>query len=61
MLDADGFGAFEENGIFDSETAERLRANVLAAGNTRPPEDAYLAFRGRMPSVEALLERRGLN
>ena len=61
MLDADGFGAFEENGVFDPETAEKLRANVLAAGNTRPPEEAYLAFRGRLPSVETLLERRGLN
>ncbi|WP_237476620.1 M3 family metallopeptidase [Lichenibacterium dinghuense] len=61
MLDADGFGAFEENGVFDPATAERLRANVLAAGNTRPPEEAYLAFRGRVPSVDTLLERRGLN
>ena len=46
MLDADGFGAFEENGIFDPATAESLRRNVLAAGNTRPPEEAYIAFRG---------------
>lgn len=61
MLDADGFGAFEENGVFDPATAEKLRADVLAAGNTRPPEEAYMAFRGRMPSVETLLERRGLN
>ena len=60
MLDADGFGAFEERGIFDAETAEKLRVNVLSAGNLRPPEEAYLAFRGRMPSVETLLERRGL-
>lgn len=61
MLDADGFGAFEEKGVFDPETAERLRANVLAAGNRRTPEEAYLAFRGRLPSVETLLARRGLN
>jgi peptidyl-dipeptidase Dcp len=61
MLDADGFGAFEENGVFDLKTAEKLRANVLAAGNRRTPEEAYLAFRGRMPSVDTLLERRGLN
>ena len=61
MLDADGFGAFEENGVFDHDTAERLRVDVLAAGNIRPPEEAYLAFRGRMPSVDTLLERRGLS
>ena len=60
MLDADGFGAFEENGVFDPATAERLRANVLAAGNLREPEEAYLAFRGRLPSVDTLLARRGL-
>ncbi|MBE7220389.1 MAG: M3 family metallopeptidase, partial [Caulobacteraceae bacterium] len=60
MLDADGFGAFEENGVFDADTAERLRAHVLAAGNIRPPEEAYMAFRGRMPGVDTLLRRRGL-
>ena len=60
MLDADGFGAFEEDGVFDPATAERLRRHVLAAGNRRPPDEAYVAFRGRMPSVETLLEKRGL-
>ena len=61
MLDADGFGAFEEAGIFDPATAERLRRHVLAAGNSHPPEQAYMAFRGRMPSLDTLLERRGLS
>ena len=61
MLDADGFKAFEEAGVFDPDTAERLRVNVLAAGNLRPPEEAYMAFRGRMPSVETLLAQRGLD
>ncbi len=61
VLDADGFGAFEEAGdIFDAETAERLRRYVLSAGDTREPADAYKLFRGRMPSVGTLLERRGL-
>ena len=60
MLDADGFRAFEENGVFDSAVAERLRHNVLAAGNRQTPEEAYLAFRGRLPSVDTLLEKRGL-
>ncbi|HEX4765799.1 MAG TPA: M3 family metallopeptidase [Lichenihabitans sp.] len=61
MLDADGFGAFEEGGdVFDAGVAERLRENVLAAGNRRTPEEAYTAFRGRLPSVETLLEKRGL-
>jgi peptidyl-dipeptidase Dcp len=61
VLDADGFGAFEEAGdIFDPETAERLRRFVLSAGDTREPAEAYRLFRGRMPSVETLLEKRGL-
>ena len=61
VLDADGFGAFEEAGdIFDADTAERLRRYVLSAGDTREPAEAYTLFRGRMPSVDTLLEKRGL-
>ena len=61
VLDADGFAAFEETGdIYDAETAERLYRYVLSAGDTREPEEAYRLFRGRMPSVETLLEKRGL-
>ena len=61
VLDADGFGAFEEAGdVFDPEVAERLRRFVLAAGDTREPAEAYQLFRGRMPSVDTLLEKRGL-
>lgn len=61
VLDADGFAAFEESGdIFEPELAERLREHIYAAGFTRDPEEAYLAFRGRIPSPEALLKNRGL-
>ncbi len=61
VLDADGFDAFTEAGdIFDPATAKRLRDHVYAAGNTADPEAAYLAFRGRPPSPEALLKKRGL-
>jgi peptidyl-dipeptidase Dcp len=61
MLDADGFHAFEEAGdIFDAATARRLRDYVYSAGNLRDPEEAYRAFRGRLPSVDALLKGRGL-
>jgi peptidyl-dipeptidase Dcp len=61
VLDADAFAAFEEAGdIFDAETAERLKRFVYAAGGSRKEEDAYLAFRGRMPSVDGLLRKRGL-
>jgi peptidyl-dipeptidase Dcp len=61
VLDADAFSAFEETGdIFDSQTAKRLHDFVYAAGNLRDPKDAYLAFRGKLPGVEALLDKRGL-
>ncbi|MDB5597214.1 MAG: peptidase [Hyphomicrobiales bacterium] len=62
VLDADAFSAFEETGdIFDPATAARLRDFVYAAGNLRDPKDAYLAFRGKLPGVEPLLETRGLS
>ena len=61
VLDADGFDAFKEAGdIFDPATAKRLRDHVYAAGNTADAEAAYVAFRGRAPSPEALLKKRGL-
>ena len=60
VLDNDGFAAFTEAGdIFDPELARSLRENVLAAGNTIPAMDAFVAFRGREPSVEPLLRSRG--
>ena len=61
VLDADAFAAFEEAGdIFDSATARKLRDNIYAAGGSREPEAAYIAFRGRLPTPDALLARRGL-
>lgn len=61
VLDADGFAAFTEAGdIFDRDTARRLEQYVYAAGDLRDPEEAYIAFRGRLPSPDALLEQRGL-
>ncbi|MBN9058057.1 MAG: peptidase M3, partial [Rhizobiales bacterium] len=61
VLDADGFGAFEEAGdIFAPEVAVKLRDYVYAAGNRRKPEEAYRAFRGRDPEPSALLKKRGL-
>lgn len=60
VLDADGFAAFEEAGDpFDPGLAARLRA-VFEAGDTRPPMELYIAFRGRAPRLEALLRKRGL-
>jgi peptidyl-dipeptidase Dcp len=62
VLDADAFQAFLDNGdIFDPATAKNLHAYIYGAGGTRRGRDAYLAFRGRLPSVEGLLRQRGLS
>jgi peptidyl-dipeptidase Dcp len=61
VLDADAFQAFKEKGIFDQETARSFRKNVLEPAGTREAMDMYRDFRGREPTVEPLLEKRGLN
>ncbi len=60
VLDADAFQAFKETSLFDRETAERFRREVLSRGNTKPGMELYRNFRGRDPSIGPLLERRGL-
>jgi peptidyl-dipeptidase Dcp len=61
VLDADAFAAFEETGdIFDPATASSLRRHVYAAGGSRDPAELYVAFRGRLPTPDALLKQRGL-
>lgn len=61
VLDADAFSAFEESGDpFNPELAARLRENIYSAGGSRDPEALYTAFRGKMPSPEAMMAKRGL-
>ncbi len=60
VLDADAFAAFKENGIFDKETANKFRVNILERGNTEDPMQLYINFRGKEPSIDALLERNGV-
>ena len=61
VMDADAFAAFEEaGGPFDAERAKALEAHILSTGGSRDAEELYLAFRGRLPGVEALLKGRGL-
>ena len=59
QLDADGFEAFKENGLFDKATAEAFRSNVLSKGGTAKPMELYKNFRGREPKIDALLRRKG--
>jgi peptidyl-dipeptidase Dcp len=61
VLDADAFAAFEEaQDIFHPATAKRLRDHIYAAGGSRDPAELYTDFRGRLPTPDALLRRRGL-
>ncbi len=60
VLDADGFEAFREKGIFDQATAQSFRSNILEKGGTVEPMQLYREFRGREPDVEPLLKNRGL-
>jgi peptidyl-dipeptidase Dcp len=60
VLDADAFEAFRETGdVFDPATAKRLRDDILSTGGSRDPAELYKAFRGRLPTVDALLRKRG--
>jgi len=60
VLDADAFKHFEETGIFNQETAESFRKNILEKGGTEKPLNLYINFRGKEPTIDALLERSGL-
>lgn len=61
VLDADAFNAFEEAGDpFDAEVAARLHRHIYAVGGSVPPQQAYTAFRGRLPALGPLLSKRGL-
>jgi peptidyl-dipeptidase Dcp len=61
VMDADAFRAFEEAGdIFDAALSRRLYEHIYSAGGKQDPAEAYRAFRGRLPTPQALLEKRGL-
>ena len=60
VLDADGFELFAEKGIFDKETADAFRINILEAGGSEDPMTLYKQFRGQEPNPDALLRNRGL-
>ncbi len=61
VLDADAFEAFEETGDpFNPALAEKLKTHIYAAGGTADPEMLYTAFRGKMPSPDAMMRGRGL-
>ena len=60
VLDTDAFDAFEKNGIFDAQTAQAFRSNILEKGDSQDPMKLYRQFRGADPNPESLLRNRGL-
>jgi peptidyl-dipeptidase Dcp len=60
VLDADAFQAFKEHGLFDKKTANDFRTKLLEKGKTEDPMKLYKDFRGKEPSIDALLIKRGM-
>ena len=60
VLDADAFALFKEKGIFNPEVAASLREHVLSRGGTEHPMTLYKRFRGKAPTIDALLIRNGI-
>lgn len=60
VLDADAFSLFQETGIFNTETSQRFRDEVLSKGGTDHPMTLYRNFRGQEPTIKALLKRNGI-
>ena len=59
MLEADAFELFEQNGIFDPETAAKFKTTILESGDTEDPMVLFVRFRGHEPDAHALLRLRG--
>lgn len=60
VLDADAYSVFKKNGIFDKKTAESFKNNILVKGGTEHPMTLYKRFRGQEPTIDALLQRNGI-
>lgn len=61
VLDADAFGRFKTEGLLSRKVGQEFKERLLSQGNSRDPMDLFVAFRGRKPTVDALLERQGLS
>ena len=60
VLSADAYSLFEENGILNPDVGARFRSEILAMGGSRDAMQSFAAFRGREPSIDALLRHNGL-
>jgi oligopeptidase A len=60
LLSADAWSAFEVEGVFNADTGQRYLHNILEVGGSRDAMDSFMAFRGREPSIDALLRHQGM-
>ena len=60
VLSADAYSLFEEHGVLDPETGKRFWNEILGVGGSRPAMESFVAFRGREPSMDALLRHSGM-
>lgn len=60
VLSADAFSAFEETGILNPQTGQRFMNEILARGSSRDAMDNFVAFRGRKPTIDALMRHSGM-
>jgi oligopeptidase A len=60
VLSADAFELFDQNGIFDVATGQKFLVNILEKGGVSEPMELYTAFRGRKPTIDALIKYSGL-
>src|SRR5688500_13047486 len=60
VLSADAYSFFEEKGVLNPDAGARFRDEILAVGGSRPAAESFRAFRGREPSVDALLRHNGM-
>ena len=60
VLSADAYSMFEENGVLNADVGARFRSEILAMGGSRGAMQSFTAFRGREPSIDALLRHNGL-
>jgi oligopeptidase A len=60
VLSADAYAMFEENGVLSAEVGHRFWSEILATGGARPALESFKAFRGREPTIDALLRHNGM-
>jgi oligopeptidase A len=60
VLSADAYAMFEEHGVLDMSTGKRFWQEILGVGGSRPAMQSFVAFRGREPSIDALLRHNGM-